>query len=59
MNNLIPTSVSASDIDVTDTATLTILNDDTATVTIADVSGNEDDGAITVTVIVDNAVDGG
>ena len=45
--------------DITDTATLTINNDDTAALTIADVSGNEDDGAITVTVTLDNAVQGG
>ena len=44
---------------ITDTATVTINNDDTATLTIADVSGNENDGAITVTVSLDNAVDGG
>ncbi len=59
MSNLVATTVSSGDIDITDSATLTILNDDSATVTIADVSGNEDDGAITVTVIVDSAVDGG
>ncbi|BDX07891.1 putative Ig domain-containing protein [Planctobacterium marinum] len=34
-------------------------DDDTATVTIADVSGNEDDGAITVTATLDVAVVGG
>ncbi len=34
-------------------------DDDTAALTIADVSGNEDDGAITVTATLDNAVDGG
>jgi len=59
MSSLNPVRVSSSDIDITDTATLTILNDDTATVTIADVSGNEDDGAITVTVTLNSAVDGG
>lgn len=36
-----------------------IINDDQASVTIADVSGNEDDGAITLTATLDNAVDGG
>ncbi len=34
-------------------------DDDTAALTMADVSGNEDDGAITVTATLDNAVDGG
>ena len=37
----------------------TIVNDDSAAVTIANVSGNEDDGAITVTATLDNAVQGG
>ncbi len=36
-------------VDITDGATATILNDDAAALTIADVSGNEDDGIITVT----------
>ena len=45
--------------DITDTATLTINNDDAAELTIADDSGNEDDGPITVTVTLDNAVQGG
>ena len=44
---------------IADGATVTILNDDAATVTIADISGNEDDGVITVTVVLDNAVQGG
>ena len=38
---------------------MTINNDDSAAVTIADVSGNEDDGVITVTATLDNAVQGG
>ncbi|MFC3880800.1 Calx-beta domain-containing protein [Algoriphagus namhaensis] len=58
MSNLLAGTLSGS-IDITDGATLTILNDDQASVTIADVSGNEDDGAITVTATLDNAVDGG
>jgi len=57
MSNLISNTVASGDIDITDGATLTILNDDIATVTIANVSGKEDDGAITVTAILDNAVD--
>ena len=36
-----------------------ISNDDAAAVTIADVNGLEDDGAITVSVVLDNAVQGG
>ncbi|RAI88307.1 MBG domain-containing protein [Algoriphagus yeomjeoni] len=59
MSNLVPGSVAGGNIAITDGATLTITNDDQATVTIADVSGNEDDGPITVTVTLDNAVDGG
>ena len=46
-------------VDITDGATITILNDDAAAITIADVSGNEDDGNITVTASLDNAVQGG
>ncbi|MFV0594025.1 MAG: Calx-beta domain-containing protein, partial [Draconibacterium sp.] len=46
-------------IDITDSATVTINNDDTASVTIANVSGNEDDGAITVTATLDHAVQDG
>ncbi|MEQ9443434.1 MAG: Calx-beta domain-containing protein, partial [Cyclobacteriaceae bacterium] len=42
-----------------DTATGTITDDDAASVTIADVSGNEDDGGITVTATLDHAVQGG
>ncbi|MGB5699540.1 Calx-beta domain-containing protein, partial [Muriicola sp.] len=37
----------------------TILNDDNAVVTIANISGNENDGNITVTATLDNAVQGG
>jgi hypothetical protein len=59
MSNLVPVTVSSGDITTTDTATVTLTNDDNATVTIADVGGNEDDGAITVTLTLDNAVDGG
>ncbi|MBO6662228.1 Calx-beta domain-containing protein [Roseivirga sp.] len=59
MSNLTPATVASGDIDVTDGATVTINNDDTATVTIADESGNEDDGAITLTATLDNPVQGG
>ena len=45
-------------VDITDQATVTITNDDNASLTIADVSGNEDDGAITVTAVLDNPVAG-
>ncbi len=40
-------------------ATVTITSDDVATVTIANASGAEDAGAITVTLTLDNAVAGG
>ena len=46
-------------IDVSDTATVTITNDDLATITIEDVSGNEDDGAITLTATLDNDIQDG
>ena len=46
-------------VDITDQATVTITNDDNASLTIANVSGNEDDGAITVTAVLDNPVAGG
>ncbi|MEN1728199.1 MAG: Calx-beta domain-containing protein, partial [Pseudomonadota bacterium] len=59
LGNVITGTVDSGDIDATDTATITILNDDIATLTIADVSGNEDDGAVTVTVELSSAVDGG
>ncbi|MDD7885586.1 Calx-beta domain-containing protein [Flavivirga sp. 57AJ16] len=52
-------AASALTVNITDGATVTIDNDDSATVTIADVSGNENDGAITVTATLDNAVQGG
>ena len=37
----------------------TINNDDSAAVTIDDVTGNEDDGSITITATLDNGVQGG
>ena len=40
-----------------DTATLTILNDDSAEFTVSSVSGNEDDGLLTFTVSLSNPVD--
>ena len=59
MSNLVPATVGSSNITITDTSTLTINNDDSATLSIADVSGDEDAGDITVTVTLDNPVDGG
>ncbi|WP_317040692.1 beta strand repeat-containing protein, partial [Roseivirga misakiensis] len=59
MSNLVPTTVDASDIDITDAAQLTLTNDDAATVTIANVAVNENDGTATITLTLDNAVDGG
>tara|TARA_R110002073_G_scaffold326975_1_gene507298 strand:- start:158 stop:5872 length:5715 start_codon:yes stop_codon:yes gene_type:complete len=46
-------------VDVSDTATITITNDDLATITIEDVSGNEDDGPITLTATLDNDIQNG
>ncbi len=46
-------------VDITDGATVTITNDDTATISLADVSVNEDDGTINAIATLDNAVDGG
>ncbi|MFY0604573.1 MAG: hypothetical protein JXQ93_11520, partial [Flavobacteriaceae bacterium] len=59
MTNIGFTSVNPSNIDITDVATYTILNDDSAAITIEDISGNEDDGALTLTATLDNPVDGG
>ena len=59
MSNLVPVVSKADAISITDTASVTISNDDAASLSIADVSGNEDDGAITVAVTLDAAVDGG
>ncbi|WP_286746315.1 Ig-like domain-containing protein [Roseivirga sp. UBA1976] len=59
MNNLIANTVSTSDIDVTDGATVTITNDDQAAVTIEDVQAIEGEGDITLTATLDNPVDGG
>ncbi|WP_372640964.1 Calx-beta domain-containing protein, partial [Ancylomarina sp.] len=56
MNNLLGTALV---IDITDGATVTIDNDDAAAVSIADISGAENGGAITVTATLDNAVQGG
>ncbi|WP_303318664.1 Calx-beta domain-containing protein [Flavivirga abyssicola] len=55
-SNLASTTLAVS---ITDGATITVDNDDAAAVTIANVSGNENDGAITVTATLDNAVQGG
>jgi len=52
--------VNAANIDVTDTAIGTILNDDTAVLTIADIAQPEDSGSpMTFTVILSHAVQGG
>ena len=54
-------SVSRSGITITDNATVTVQNDDSAAVTIADVSVAENvaGGTATVTLSLDNAVQGG
>ena len=59
MDRLANTTLSATNIDITGVATFTILNDDTAYISIEDVSGNEDDGQLTLTATLDNPVDGG
>ena len=56
MNNLASTTLA---VNITDGATVTITNDDAAAVSIADVSGNENGGNITVTATLDNPVQGG
>ena len=50
--NALPVSIASLGI-------ITIRNDDEASVTIEDVSANEDDGPITLTAILDNEVEGG
>uniref|UniRef100_UPI0040473EFD T9SS type B sorting domain-containing protein n=2 Tax=Roseivirga sp. TaxID=1964215 RepID=UPI0040473EFD len=55
-SNLAATSLA---VNITDGATVTINNDDNASVTIADVSGAENGGPITVTATLNNAVQGG
>ena len=59
MKSLDGTTLSTTNIDITSVATFTILNDDSASITIEDVSANEDDGAITVTARLDNTVQDG
>ena len=53
------TNSSNPNITISDTATVTINNDDFATVTVADISGNEDAGDMTLTFTLDKAVAGG
>ena len=50
-------TVPVGSIDVTDTATGTIIDNDAAVVTVADVTVNEDDGTATITVNLDNDLD--
>ena len=52
-------NVDAADITTGDTATVTILDDDTARVTVGDISVNEAAGTVDVTLTLDNAVEGG
>jgi hypothetical protein len=49
-------NVSNAGVTITDTATITILNDDSASLIINDVSGNEDDGPMTVSVTLTGAM---
>ncbi|MGA1722085.1 MAG: Calx-beta domain-containing protein, partial [bacterium] len=52
-------SASRPEIVISDNATVTITNDDTASLTIADVSVAESAGTATISVVLDNPVDGG
>ncbi|MFY0652799.1 MAG: cadherin domain-containing protein [Cyclobacteriaceae bacterium] len=54
-----PTSLATTTEDITDTNTVTIINDDQTVLTIADVSINEDEGPAVITVVSTNAVQGG
>ncbi len=56
MSNLANTSLNVG---ISDTAIITIANDDTARVTIEDISSFEDDGPVTFTATLDYAVQGG
>ena len=49
----------STDITATDTATGTITNDDTATLSVENVSQGENSGAMTFTVTLSAAVEGG
>ena len=55
-SNLTATSLAVG---ITDNATVTITNDDSASVTISDVSGNEDDDTITITATLNGDLPGG
>ncbi len=59
LSNAISPSGNASDVSTSAGASVIIVNDDNATVTIEDVSGAEDDGSITMTATLDNPVAGG
>ncbi len=57
--NVRMSNVSHNGVQITDTATVTISNDDSAAVTIADVSVSENAGSATLTLRLDKAVSGG
>ncbi|VAW69147.1 hypothetical protein MNBD_GAMMA10-3320 [hydrothermal vent metagenome] len=57
--SLVMSDVSNTSVNITDTALITLLNDDVASISIADVSANEDDGVITLVATLSNAVSGG
>ncbi len=57
--NLSDLSISGLSLDISDNAIITILNDDQATVTVTDISGLEDSGNVTVSVVLSNGVQGG
>jgi hypothetical protein len=60
---IIITLLSTNNTDVTigavDSSSMNLTDNDSASVNIADASGNEDDGAITITATLSNAVQGG
>ena len=56
--NVLPASAPLTSIDLTDTATVTIADNDAAAITIVDVAGDES-GNLVFTAVLDNAVQGG
>jgi hypothetical protein len=59
LGNLAPATAPGTAITITDTATGTILDNDTAALTVADVMVNEAAGTISFSVVLDRAVQGG
>ena len=59
LSNVQATEADATDIDASDTAVVTIVDDNAANLNVDDVIVDESAGTVTVTVSVDNAVQGG